>query len=262
MVNQVLNKGFCLAIILCLVISGLVKAQDTTAIDSLESTAAAYFDEANEQEALETYLKVLEKDPDHYEALWRTALLYARIGFRMDSEQQKEDHYYNSLKYAERTLGVYPDSGHTHFVYAVAQGRISDISGTSMRIKKSHIVKEHGEKALEMLPDYAPAWHLMGLWHSKVANLSTVQRFAAGIFSKGLPEGASNEKAEEYIKKALELEPEGHIRLKLDLARHYERSGQEQKAIDTLKEVVQETPRNEIQEWNMEQAKQLLEELT
>lgn len=260
--RRVFNRNFFLVFTLCLILPGLAKAQDNVATDSLVSQAATYFDEAKEQKALETYLKVLDKKPEHYEALWHTSLLYARIGFRMESGSEKEDYYKESLEYAEKTLELYPDKGYTHFVYAVAQGRISDISNLDTRIEKSHIIKKHVSKAVELLPEYAPAWLLLGVWHSEVANVGSAQEFAAGIFSEGLPDGASNEKAVEYINKAIDLKPEKVIRFKLDLARHYERSGQKQKAIQTLKEVVQETPSNEIQEWNMEKAKELLEELS
>lgn len=262
MLQHALNKSFCLAIILSLIIPDLAKAQDTPATDSLASKAAAYFEEAEEEEALETYLNVLDKEPEHFEALWHTALLHARIGFRMDSKKEMENYYKRSLEIAEKTLELYPDSGYSHFVYALTQGRMSDISGSSTRIKKSHIVKEHADKAVELLPNYGPAWHLLGIWNSEVANIGSAQRFAAGVFSKGLPDGASNEKAEEYIKKALELKPEQVIRFKLDLARHYDRSGQKQKALSTLREVVQEDPRNEIDEWNLQRAKKLLEEIS
>lgn len=260
--HYVLNKRFCLSILLCLAIPDLPKAQDTTAIDSLASKAAAYFEEAKEKETLETYLKVLDKDPKHFEALWHTSLLYARIGFRMDAKKDQKDYYKKSLEYAKNTLELYPNNGYTHFVYALAQGRMSDISDRGTRIEKSHIIKKHADKATKLLPNYAPAWHLLGIWHSEVANVGSFQKFASGFFSKGLPDGASNEKAEKFIKKALELKPEQVIRFKLDLARHYHRSGQEQKAIETLKEVVQENPQNKIAEWNLERARELLDELS
>lgn len=262
MLQHILNKSFCLALILSLGIPDLVKAQNSITADSIASKAADYFKEAKEEEALQSYLKVLEKDPEHFDALWHTALLYARIGFRMGSQKEKENYYKRSLNFAEKTLELYPDKGYSHFVYAVAQGRISDISGSDTRIQKSYIVKEHADKAVELLPDYGPAWHLLGIWNSEIANIGSAQRFAAGIFSKGIPEGASNKKAEEYIKKALELKPDQAIRFKFDLARHYDRSGQKQKAIDTLKQVLQESPQNQIDEWNLQRAKKLLQDLS
>lgn len=245
-------------------ISGLseyAKAQSSTDVDSLLMNAEKLFDQARENEALDFYLKVLEREPNNFESLWHTSLLYARIGYRMDSESEMTNYYQKALDYAEIVLKNHPEKGFSHFVYAIANGRISDISGSRERIEKSHIVKEHAKKAVELLPEYGPAWHLLGIWHSEVANVGTGQRFAAGVFSKGLPDGASNNKAEEYIKKAMELIPDQAIRFKLDLARHYERSGQKQKAIVILQEVLEESPQNEIDQWNLNRAEKLLNEL-
>lgn len=240
----------------------VIKAQDSTTKDSLLQTAGEYFSKAEEKKALDIYLKTLELEKDNFEALWHTSLLYARIGFRMDSEEQKEKYYQKAFKFAEQTLEEYHNKGHAHFVYAVANGRISDISKTQVRVEKSHIIKEHAEKAVEMIPDYAPAWHLLGIWNSEISNVGSAQKLAAGVFSKGLPEGASNSKAEEYIQKAIELDPDQTLRFKLDLARHYNRAGETEKAIQALEEIIDIEPQNEIDEWNLERAKELLEELS
>lgn len=230
--------------------------------NELLEQASEYFSQSKESEALEAYLEVLEMDEDHFEALWHTSLLYARIGYRMESEEKMREYYENSLEYAEQALEKHSDEGESHFVYAIANGRISDISDRSVRIEKSHIVKEHVEKAVEMMPDYGPAWHLFGLWHSKVANVGSAQKLAAGMFSKGLPEGASNQKAVEYVEKAIELNPDQKLRFKLDLARHYQRAGANQKAISVLKEVVKMNAETEIDKWNLERAGELLQELS
>lgn len=237
------------------------RAQNASAADNLLEEAQQYFDNSEESRALEVYLKVLKSYPENFEALWHTSLIYARIGYRYDSETEMMENYQKALTYAEKALKLYPDKGYSHFVYAVANGRISDISDRQTRIKKSHIVKKHAEKSVELLPDYAPAWHLLGLWHSKVANVGSAKQFAAGLFSEGLPEGASNQKAVEYIRKSIQLQPEQALRYKLDLARHYDRAGEPQKAINVLKEVVQITPNNDIDRWNLERARSLLAEL-
>lgn len=232
----------------------------SSSVDFLQE-ARQYFNKAEESKALEAYLKVLENYPQNFEALWHTSLIYARIGYRSDTKEEMMENYQKALTYAEKTLKLYPDKGYSHFVYAVANGRISDVSDSQTRIKKSHIVKKHAEKAVELLPEYAPAWHLLGLWHSKVANVGSAKQFAAGLLSDGLPEGASNKKAVEYIQKAIQLQPNQTLRYKLDLARHYDRAGEPQKAINVLKEVVQITPNNDIDRWNLERARSLLTEL-
>lgn len=229
--------------------------------DSLLSEAKQLFDEAREKEALNTYLEVLEKDENNFEALWHSSLLHARIGFRLDNKDEMMERYQKALEYAEKTMEYYPGKGHSHFVYAIAHGRISDLSDNKTRIEKSHIVKEHAEKAVEKIPEYAPAWILLGVWHSEVANINSARKLAAGVVSEGIPDGASNEKAEEYIKKALELDPAQAIRFKLDLGRHYLRTGETEKAVQALQEVLELEPQNEIDEWNLERAGKILEEI-
>ncbi|MGN8225788.1 tetratricopeptide repeat protein [Gracilimonas sp. BCB1] len=241
---------------------GYTQAQQNTHPDSLLKTAHSYFNQSLEQQALAAYLDVLKAEPNNFEALWHTSLIYARVGYRYDSEKEMMENYQKALTYAEKTLELYPNKGYSHFVYAVANGRISDLSDSQTRIKKSYIVKKHAEKAVELLPEYAPAWHLLGLWHSKIANVGSARQFAAGLFSNGLPEGASNQKAVEYMQKAMRLQPEQALRYKLDLARHYERAGENSKAIQTLKDIVQITPRNDIDRWNLERARELLDKLS
>lgn len=239
-----------------------IQAQQSAHPDSLLQKAHSYFNQSLEQQALAAYLDVLKTDSDNFEALWHTSLIYARVGYRYDSEEEMMVNYQKALTYAEKTLKLYPDEGYAHFVYAVANGRISDLSDSQTRIKKSHVVKKHAQKAVELLPNYAPAWHLLGLWHSKIANVGSARQFAAGLLSDGLPEGASNQKAVEYMQKAIRLQPEQTLRYKLDLARHYERAEENNKAIQTLKEIVQITPKNDIDRWNLERARDLLKKLS
>lgn len=249
------------ALILTCTIQTSGVGQHASSEDSLLTVAHSYFGQGEEQKALATYQRVLKANSTNFEALWHTSLLYARVGYRYDTEEEMMTNYQEALKYAEKTLRLYPNQGYSHFVYAIANGRISDLSDTQTRIKKSHIIKKHAEKAVELLPGYGPAWHLLGLWHSKVANVGAAQRFAAGLFSQGVPEGASNQKAVQFINKAITLNPEQTLRYKLDLARHYERAGEDEKAIQTLKEVLKITPENYIDEWNLDQARSLLSSL-
>jgi tetratricopeptide (TPR) repeat protein len=257
-----LKKTLSLFFIIFLAWGETCPAQITPSTDELLLEAGRYFDKSEERQALDIYLEVLKQQPRNFKALWRTSLIYARVGFRCNSEDEMMENYQKALTYAEKTLKLYPDEGYAHFVYAVANGRISDLSDAQTRIKKSYIVKKHALKAVELLPNYAPAWHLLGLWHSKVANVGSAKQFAAGLFSEGLPEGASNQKAVEYMQKAIQLQPGQTLRYKLDLARHYERAGETTKAIQMLKEVVQTSPKSDIDRWNLEQAKDLLEKLS
>ncbi len=190
-----------------------------------------------EEEALETYLSVLDADSENYEALWNASLLYATVGFRLDDEDSQKEYFEKAKELAEKSLELYPDRGHPYYVMAVAKGRMADVVGVNRRIELGHEIEEYVANALERMPEHAPSWHLYGVWQSEVANVSRAERMAARFLSGGLPDG-SDEKAEEYLKKAIELNPESII-IRLDLARHFECSGQDDRAINALIEMLE-----------------------
>jgi len=234
--NRFFIPVFLKIILLCLfsiMISAHAVASD---IHNLLKKAAEQMEQMDEDGALETYLKILDLDPQQYDALWNASLLYATIGFRFDNNNRKKDHFERAVELAEKSVEIHPNKVHPYYVMAVAKGRMTNVVGTRNRIRLAHSVEENVKKALEIMPDHAPSWHLYGVWHSEVANVGRAERLAARFISRGLPD-ASVQKAEEYLLNAKELDPE-NILIRLDLARHYQRIGQRSKAIDELEELL------------------------
>ncbi len=241
--------------------AGVMYAQSGLEPGELLEEAEKLMNEMKEEEALETYLSVLDADSENYEALWNASLLYASIGFRLDDEDSQKEYYEKAEELAEKSLELYPYRGHPYYVMAVAKGRMADIAGVNRRIELGHEIEEYVEKALERMPEHAPSWHLYGVWQSEVANVSRAERMAARFISGGLPDG-SDEKAEEYLKKAIELDPESII-IRLDLARHFERSGQDDMAIAVLEELIDLglEPQTKDDPGHLEDARELLNDL-
>lgn len=236
---------------------------DTTSngeISDLLQKAEERFEHKEEQDALEIYLDILEHDSEHFEALWNASLNYSRVGFRFDDEDRQKEYFKEAIDLAEKAVELYPDRGKSHYVKAVAVGRMADVAGTRERISSAHTIRESIEKAVELNPDYAPAWHLFGVWHSEVANVGRAEKIAARFISKGIPEGASDETAEEYLNKAIELNPD-HMLFRLDLARHYLRSAQDEKAIPVLKKILEMEPDLKDDPEYLEEAEELLADL-
>lgn len=205
--------------------------------DKLLKEAEKLFEAGEEKDALEVYLEVLDEEPENYEALWNASLINSRLGYQLgDDEEEKQLEYYNeALDLADRAIEHHNDRGHSYYVKAVALGRWSELQGNETRIETSHEIRENIEKASDMIPDYAPVWHLYGVFHSDVANISGAEQFAANLISEGVPDG-SNEKAEEYLKKAIDMMPES-ILFRLDLAKHYMKVDDEEQAREVLKEI-------------------------
>lgn len=243
-----------------LIASDLSAANDSD-IDELIEEAEELTENLEEEKALELYKKVLEVDEEHYEALWNASLLTTRKYYRVDDEDEQKEGYTKALEIAERAVELHPDKGHSHYVYAVAKGRLSDLEGTRDMIEASHEIEERIEKAAEMIPDYPPVWHLWGLWHSDIADANRAERAAARMVSDGLPDDAEEDKAEKYLKKAIDMMPES-ILFRVDLAKHYLSVDKEDEAKEVLEEAASMEVKMMDDDDKKEEAKELLKELT
>ncbi len=193
-------------------LSGLNKSVDANSLtddpsDRLQK-AITLKDEFRDEEALKEFTFVLELQDDHYTALWYVVMLHTTIGHRPEQSRDREAHYDQAYNLAKQLLKHHPDSAGSHFAYAAAVGRKAQIAGARQRIRLSTEIREHAEKAIELDPEYARAWNLLGIWHHRAANLSRLERLAANALFGGAPEGASNTKAREAFRRAIAINPD------------------------------------------------------
>lgn len=233
-------------------------AQET--VDQLKSRADSLYTHYQEQQALEVYKQVLDKSPRDYTALWRTSFLMARIGNRQDSKDAKKEYFNKAKAYAGQALDVDSTDAGSNFAMAVAMGRMALISGARDRVAASRDIKNFAERALKYDPDHAGALHVLGRWHLKVANLNFAERMAANVLFGGVPKGASEEKAVEYLERAVSLKPD-FILYRYDLARAYDETGQEQKAIATLNKALTLSPRTPDDPGLLQECREMLKDL-
>lgn len=202
--------------------------------DSLLAKADSLYETYQEEEALDTYRQVLERDSTQYTALWRASFLYARVGNRFDDKDNKKEYFNKGIELAEQALKVDSTDTQSNFVMSVAMGRKALISGAKQRVAASREIKKFVDRALEADSSNAGAWHVLGRWHYKVANLSFVERLAANTLFGGIPGDASNEEAASAIERAIELNPD-YVLYYYDLARVYEEMGRDEEAIQTCR---------------------------
>ncbi|MEX1062529.1 MAG: tetratricopeptide repeat protein [Balneolaceae bacterium] len=239
------------------IVAGL---QNDLNVDELVEKALKKMEEAEEYASMDLFEKVLTIDADNYEALWNLSLLYSKKGHRLEDRGAMMEDYERARDLAELCLEYYPEQADCHYVYAVAIGRIADISGTRRRVHASEEIKDHIDRTLELEPDHKGGWHLLGVWHASVANLSRAERWTASLIFGGLPGGASNSKAEESLKKAIELYPD-NILFHLDLARFYREVGRTGDAIKVLEKTLGLEVKDMDDPANLERAKSMLEDL-
>lgn len=209
-------------------------AQD---VNQTVQKADLLYEEYEEEQALKLYEQILDQNPDHYKALWRSSFLYSRIGNRLDEEEEQKKYFNHAIELAEQALAVDSTDSQSNFVMSVAMGRKALISGAKERIAAARAIKKYADRAIKYDSTNAGAWHVLGRWHFKVANLSWVERLAANTLFGGVPGDASNEKAVESIRNAISLNSQ-YVRYYYDLARVYEEIGRDKQAIETCQEAI------------------------
>lgn len=259
------NKLFFLALLAFLATghSAIVFSQTSGSSNSEISKQLKVADDLHmsgeEQESLNVYEEVLAKDPDNITALWNLSVLHAKIGYRKESDQEMRPHFKTAVDFAEKAVNSHPNNGYAYYAMAVATGRMSEVLGPGGKIDASRKVKENIEKAAERIPDFAAVWHLYGVWHSDVANMSGAVKAAAGLFSGGIPD-ASNQKAEEYLSRAISMD-EDNILFHLDFARHYMKVDQPEKAKPLLEEILTIEPQMKDDPKYIAEAKEMLNDI-
>src|SRR5699024_10765190 len=228
-------KSIARLFVLSLLLPGISLAQKT---DSLEARADTLYKQHQEKQALELYQQILEQDPDNYEALWKSSFLYSRIGHRFEDEDKQEQYFNKGIELAKRALEVNPDDSQSNFVMSVAMGRKALISGAKDSVAASREIKKYADRAIELDSTNAGAWHVLGRWNFKVANLSWLERAAANTLFGGISGKASNKKAAKAIRKAIQLD-ENYIFYYYDLARIYEEMGRDARAIETCQQAIE-----------------------
>lgn len=259
--NSLIFKSTSLLLTFLFVLtSGIVTAAGSSekVIEEQLENAYELHMSGKEQASLNIYSDVLSKDDDNLEALWNASILHSKKGYRSTNDDVAETEYEKALNLARQAVDLYPDSGHAYYALAVGIGRMSLLEGPANKVRASRDIQENIEKAIDRVPDFAPVWHLYGVWHSDIANINGAIRAAATFFG-GIPD-ASNEKAEEYLNRAIMLDSD-NILFRLDFAKHYRKVNQPAKARELLEDILTLEPQMMDAPVYLEEAKKMLSEV-
>lgn len=222
--------------------------------------AAHLFDNGEEEDALSLYKSLIQEHPEDVEIVWKTSMLYVRVGGRMENEDERDRYFDKALRNARKALSLDDSLADVHFNYAVVLGKIADHQSAEEAMEASENIRKHSEKALDLDPNHEGAMHVLGMWHKRMANLSFIERAAVNTLYGGVPESASNEKAEKYLIKAAESDPD-MITYNLELARFLSEQGETKRAKQRLEKVIQMEPRFKDDPYNKKEAEELLSQL-
>jgi tetratricopeptide (TPR) repeat protein len=183
-----------------------------------------YYAQFNDARALESYLLAVQAEPANYEALWKAARACFDLGDLSPAsgagavEKQREK-YNSAIKHARRAIQADPNGTWGHFFLSAAMGKYVLTQGKKEQINGSKTVKAEIEKAIELDPNNDLAFHALGRWHRRMAEIGGASRLLGGMIYGSIPKG-SFEESEKNLVKAIQLNP-NYTNHHLELGRTY-----------------------------------------
>ena len=182
------------------------------------------------KEALPVFEGLLKQDSANINYLQNTAYLYAKVWHDEAPDADKSTIYYNKAFYlAKKALKVDSNSAEAHYAYAFAIGVLNENASHKQQIANAKLMKIEIDKCLKLNPHHAGAYHLLGRWYRRLAELGGLERFAMKTFyGSSLPE-ATNADAAGAFEKAILYEPD-YILHQYELAYTYHKMGKNEDA--------------------------------
>jgi regulator of microtubule dynamics protein 3 len=201
-----------------------------------------------DSEALAMYEQVLEATPDNYTALCRASFLNCRIGERISDEGTKLAFYVKAKQYATRAYELNPQDAEANYVMAASLGAMAMISGPKQRLESINQMKTFLDAALANNAEHAEAWHLLGRWYFKMANLNFAEAAASKMLFGGVCGIATNEEAATALQTAIKYNP-SKIQYYFDLATVYREMKSTEDCTQTLEQAIalEVTTRDELE---------------
>ena len=247
-------KSLLLSIIYLLYLSP-VWAQDIAAMIK-EGDRLEYL--PNEKAALTKFKEVLKVQPINIYALNKCSELCSRIGKRQTDPKMIEDYYSAAKTYAATALKVNPNNSESNCVMAIALGRSSLNRSGKEKINSAKEIKKYVDAAIKNDPHNFKAWHVLGRWHYEISNLNGFERTAVKIFFGGLPAASLKESISAFEK--AQAITGGFILNYFEMAKAYEKNGQNAKAIQILTQMLSVKNQTEDDPILKEDAKKLIRE--
>lgn len=202
---------------------GAVLGYGQTAADYIASGDAAYarFDD---QQALNDYLEAVKLEPGNYEALWKASRAYIDVADLIkpttkDAKKEQMTMYGAAVTCARKAVAANPEDTWGHFYVSASMGKRLLLQGKKEQIAGSKTVKAEIDKAIELDPNNDLAWHALGRWQRRMAEIGGAKRVFGSILYGSIPKG-SFEESEAALRKAVELNPT-YINHHLELGKTY-----------------------------------------
>jgi tetratricopeptide (TPR) repeat protein len=158
------------------------------------------------EEALKSYLPAEKIEPDNVDLLLRIARQYRHQMADTGAAAEKVRLSNLALDYARRAVALAPKNPEAHLSVAICHAKALELYSNKEKMAALRQVKLSTDKSLALDSNNDLAWYILGRWHEKVSELSTLKRKVAELAYGGLPK-ASNEDAVKCFHKAIRINP-------------------------------------------------------
>ncbi len=195
------------AVLTCLAVLGYGQ----TAADHIKAGDEAYA-QFDDQKALEHYQEAIKLEPQNYEALWKTSRACVDIADVIpatdkDVRARQMKLYTDGTAYARKAVAANPNDVWGHLQITIALGKRLLMLGKKEQIDGAKQIRAEVDKAIELDPNNHLAYHVLGRWHRRMAEIGGAKRFFGSLVYGSIPKG-SFEESEKNLKKAAELMPD------------------------------------------------------
>lgn len=179
-------------------------------------------------EALVVIQQADQLSPGNAEILYRLAKQKAQLMLDAKSSAERKQLGTEALDAAQRAVAADPKSAEAHLSLAIVYGRLAQDESARRKVELSRLIRDEAEIAAKLDPREDYAWHVLGRWNYEMANFNAVLKALAQAIYGKFPD-ASNEKAVEYLEKAVALRPDRVVH-QIELGRAYLAIGEKDKA--------------------------------
>lgn len=195
----------------------------------------------NYKEALPLYQALLKADSNNVNYLHEASYCYTKYSYYYLPEQEKMN-YYNIAGYlARKAIKLSETSGEVHCALAMALGRIYENASSKVKIANSKNIKSEVDRAIQLNPKLAGAYHILGRWHRTIAGFNSFEKIMINSFFGGVPPGGTYEDAIKSFMTAISLEPKFMLH-QYELAETYHEMGKDIEAKLWLNKALEISP--------------------
>ncbi|WP_299708530.1 hypothetical protein [uncultured Pontibacter sp.] len=204
--------------------------------DVLLKKAYELKEQYKETEALAVYEEIIAADASNFEALCHASLLHSRMGDRFTDDSRKLEHFNTAKTYATRAYELNSLDARANYAMALSLSCLAMVSGPKQRLALIAQVKDYLDATLLTDGVHADAWHLLGRWYFKMANLNFAEVTAYKMMGS-LNGRANNQDAVHAMKMAIQHNP-SNLRYYYDLACIYQEMKEKEASVATLQQAV------------------------